>query len=343
MPCYHPLIAYGFRQDDGKLRIVFPKKKDFDKAFVAENGGEELQLPCGQCLGCRLEYSRQWAMRCVLEAKQWKHNYFLTLTYDDAHLPLREHYKVDKETGEVIDGEYVETLYPRHLQLFMKQLRKNFKQDYGFENIRFFAAGEYGDENGRPHYHVILFNCPIPDLQLDFAEDGFLYYTSQAIQNAWADFTDRKNPSTRGKCIITDFSFDTAAYVARYMLKKHKGLDKGYYEENGIEPEFTRCSRRPGIGRDYFEQHQDEIYKYDSLVLPGSYGSVQTCTPPKYFDRVYAEEHEEELAELKKRRKESAIASMESQLSRTDLSQEEYLQVKENNKAFNSARFVRPL
>lgn len=333
MPCYHPLTAYGIKNPEtGKMKIVFLKKEP-DPEHLTSIGAEKLSLPCGQCVGCRLEYSRQWAVRCALEAKQWKHNYFVTLTYDDAFVPLREHFTVDKETGEVTDLETVMTLLPDDLKAFMKRLRTNAKRQFDNDNIRFFACGEYGPKNMRPHYHLILFNCPLPDLVLEKYANGYAYYRSPLLEKTWK----------KGFVLVTDFSFETAAYVARYMLKKHKGEDATFYEEQGIEPEFTRCSRRPGIARSYLDENEDFIYNYDQVIVTNGKGTPIRCKPPKYFDRIFDVEHNEELQEIKDRRKVTAMNRSELQLSQTDLQEPEYLLVKESNKMLSIKSLERSL
>jgi len=84
MACYHPLTAYlsGHQTNNatGKAyrRVSFKETDEHDR---------QISLPCGQCIGCRLERSRQWAMRCIHEAQLHQNNCFITLTYDDEHLP----------------------------------------------------------------------------------------------------------------------------------------------------------------------------------------------------------------------------------------------------------------
>lgn len=248
---------------------------------------------------------------------------FVTLTYDDLHLPLNDHVKVDEDTGEVVSSEVVATLAPRDLQLFMKQLRVNHKRKYDCENVRFFACGEYGPKNMRPHYHLILFNCPLFDLKLEKVENGYTYYRSPYIEKLWG----------KGFVLITDFSYNTAGYVARYMLKKHKGRDAFFYEDRGIFPEFVRCSRRPGIGRDYFELNKDKIYQTDEVFIPQRNSSPIRSKPPKYYDNIFGLENPEDLEYIKYRRKETALNSMDKVLDHTDLTSDEYLSVKEQNKA----------
>lgn len=332
MPCYYPLIAIRTSTIvDGKRKIIFPKGSIGSDEYLASIGAERLAIPCGQCLGCRLEYSRQWAIRCYFEAKQYEHNYFVTLTYDDAHLPIAPHAKVDKSTGEVTDLKDVATLSPRDLQLFLKRLRTNSKREFGHEGIRFFACGEYGPQTNRPHYHLILFNCPLNCLQFEKRENGYMYYRSPFLEKTWG----------KGFVIVTDFSFATAGYVARYMLKKHKGLDRDYYEQNGLYPEFTRCSRKPGIGREYYELNKDNIYQTDEVFLPQKDGPPLKCKPPKYFDALFALENPEVMEYTKSQRKETALNNMALQMQHTDLDQEEYLSVKEGSKLLSIRKLKR--
>lgn len=333
MPCYHPLKAVRTNTllESGKRKIVF-WRDTMNEDEVIKSGCDIIQLPCGNCLGCRLEYSRQWAVRCSLESKKWNHNYFVTLTYDNEHVPISTHQRINKETGEV-DTNIVMTLVPDDLKNFMKRLRTYSNREYGSEEIRFFACGEYGPLNMRPHYHLILFNCPLPDLVFEKSENGYTYYRSPFLEKVWK----------RGFVLVTDFSFDTSAYVARYMLKKHKGKDASFYEEHGIVPEFTRCSRRPGIGKYYFDENRDKIYDFDTVIISNGKGSPLKLKPPKYYDRLFDDIDPVKLEELKVKRKDTAVNSMRLQLDKTDVPELEYLQVKENNKSLSISHLKRSL
>lgn len=328
MPCYHPLKAYAATNPEtGKKKLVFVDEYPaWD--YVIRHGirfDERVPVPCGQCLGCRLEYSRQWAVRCVLESMQWEHNYFLTLTYDPEHVPIRDHVRFDESSGEVLDYHQVMTLWPDDLKAFLKRLREHWRVNFEHTNIRFFACGEYGPANSRPHYHIILFNCPIPDLELDHYDDGYAYYRSPIIEKKWG----------KGFCLITDFSYETAAYVARYMLKKHKGKDKDYYDKNGIVPEFTRSSRRPGLAFDYYDKHKDKIYSFDKISIVNGDGKPLNVRPPKYFDRLFDIENPEQLQYNKDKRKAFAQRSNAKLRFTTDKSDDDYLVVQEQNKALS--------
>lgn len=114
---------------------------------------EFVEIPCGQCIECRLQRSRRWADRCMLELGYHESSYFLTLTYDNDHIPKNP--LIDYDTGEI----YAEnaTLVKKDLQDFMKRLRRAYEYK-GYDNkLRFFACGEYGSQTLRPHFHIIVF------------------------------------------------------------------------------------------------------------------------------------------------------------------------------------------
>lgn len=217
---------------------------------------ESIDIPCGHCVECRLNYSRTWADRIMLEAKDYEHNYFVTLTYDNEHLPF------------TADG--LMTLQPKDLQDFLKRLRRKKEPDI----IRFFACGEYGDVGKRPHYHAILFNCSLDDLEYYGQSTAHPIFVSDFLTKTW----------NKGHVIVAPLNWQTAAYTARYCMKKNKGLTKEYFEAIGIEPEFLRMSRRPGIAANYFEQHYKKIYINDELILSDDSGGRKS-KPPRYFDQ----------------------------------------------------------
>lgn len=246
MTCFHPLSA--FKTVEGS--IVFNSNKG--------NIKEALKLPCGQCVGCRLERSRQWAIRCVHEASLYSQNCFITLTYRDADLP-DDH-----------------SLSVREFQLFMKKLRKK----YG-PKIRFYHCGEYGSQFGRPHYHACLFNFDFPDKKIWTIREGMPLYTSDALTEIWG----------KGFCTIGEVTFESAAYVARYIMKKVNGdaaADHYQYvhpssgEIIDRKPEYTTMSRRPGIGSDWLDKYIEDVYPHDRVIMRG-----KKMRPPKFYDNRY--------------------------------------------------------
>lgn len=249
MPCFHPLMGFRFVKKDGT------RSRPFFGGNVQElkqlGSVEPVQVPCGRCIGCRLEKSRMWAMRCVHEAKQYEHNSFITLTYDKEHCP----------------PDY--SLKKRDFQLFMKRLRKA----YSDKKIRFFACGEYGEKTFRPHYHAILFNHQFDDEeeQIRMTESGpKKVLVSPKLTQLWG----------QGITSTGEMTFNSAAYVARYCLKKINGPDADSYYF-GREPEFSLMSRMPGIGANYFIRNKQDIYSNDFCVIRG-----KKCAPPPYYDRL---------------------------------------------------------
>ena len=228
MPCVHPLTAWrGEWKDNGKREIIF------DRSKCKKIQPEEIKLPCGQCVGCRLERSRQWAMRCVHEASLHKENMFLTLTYDKDHLPASQ------------------SLVLEDFQKFMKRYRR-----YANVPLRFFHCGEYGEITFRPHYHSCIFGHSFDDKILWATKNGNRLYTSRALNLLWG----------KGYCIIGDVTFDSAAYVARYIMKKITG-EKAEEHYKGRKPEYVTMSRRPGIGKGWYDKWKEDIYPHDYVII----------------------------------------------------------------------------
>jgi len=223
-----------------------------------------MYIPCGQCIACRLEKSRQWAIRCVYEAQQHEKNCFITLTYKPEMEPKNH------------------SLVKRDLQLFIKRLRKKFGS-----KIRFFACGEYGDKNNRPHYHACLFNHDFHDKTLWAMRDNIPLYRSEDLEKIWPN----------GFCTIGDVTFESAAYVARYCLKKITGgAAKEHYGER--QPEFTNMSRRPGIGREWYDKYHKDVYAIDSIITRNNL----KMRPPKYYDSLYDRFFPKEMEVIKTKR-----------------------------------------
>jgi len=242
MACYHPIEAYKgeINPKSGKREIVFSA----DRAVI----NIPFLIPCGQCIGCRLERSRQWAVRCLHESELYDENCFITLTYDDSNLPS--------------DG----SLNVEDFQKFMKRLRKAYPD----KRIRFFHCGEYGELNNRPHHHACIFNHNFSDKRLWKSTQGNNLYVSDTLNNLWK----------KGYCIIGEVTFESAAYVARYITKKILG-EKADEHYQGKKPEYITMSRRPGIGKEWFDKFKTDVYPSDFVVVNG-----KKCHPPKYYDNL---------------------------------------------------------
>ncbi|AXH77128.1 MAG: replication initiator protein [Microviridae sp.] len=173
-----------------------------------------LSFGCGQCMHCRINNRRHWANRLMLESTSHEFNCFVTLTYDDDHLP--------KTCGCKACSGYHETgtLKPKHGTDFLKRLR--FDLSTKNRVCRFYWVGEYGDTTQRPHYHALLF--------------GVSEIETSTIQAHWP----------YGHVMVGECNIHTASYTAQYVTKKLTKSDDPLL--NGRHPEYARMSNRPGIG-----------------------------------------------------------------------------------------------
>ena len=258
MACYHPIK--GFKDGNGGLTF--------------RQTGVVLTVPCGQCIGCRLEYSRRWAVRCMHEASLHRDNAFITLTYSDEHLPPF--------------GSLDRAAFPK----FMKRLRK--RTDV---RVRYYHCGEYGEVSGRPHYHALLFGFNFADRVQWTVRNGIPVHRSALLERLWPF----------GLSEIGTVTFESAAYCARYVVKKVTGprakdhysrVDPATGEVVQIEPEYATMSRRPGIGRLWIHAHGAETYRDDNVVMRG-----RPMKPPRYYDEVFAEDAPDVVAEVRKARR----------------------------------------
>lgn len=299
MVCYHPLKAWpvgltdknktkyritSYNTDHIEIDIKNNIKEVYDNTvspYADQVLYEFKEIPCGHCIGCRLDYSRQWADRCMLEMKQHKQSYFVTLTYNDEHLPLNQF--IDIDSGECHN---IASLQKRDFQLFMKRLRKNYK----FNNkLRFFAAGEYGDKSLRPHYHAIIFGLVLDDLEL-YSQNalGQSLYTSKFMESVWP----------YGFVVIAPASWETCAYVARYMLKKQKGESSDIYEKYNFEPEFSLMSRKPGLGREFWNERGSSMFDTDCIYISTPDGG-RKFYPSRYYKKLFEAFDEEQFLRYK--------------------------------------------
>ena len=261
-----------------------------------------LNIPCRRCVGCRLDYSRDWANRMLLEFQHTKKAVFVTLTYNNDSVPL--------------SGSGRMTLSKRDCQLFMKRLRKVFS---GTE-IRFFLGGEYGPLHNRPHYHAILFGLSLSDygelIVRDVNELGQPSFESSVLDRIWSS----------GFSTVSDVSFQTFAYCARYVLKKQHLKD---YVKDGKElytPEFSLMSRKPGLGAYYITN--DFLDGINCSVSDGH--EVKTFPLPSSLLKLLKDVNPQKYAELKQSRKDLADDRLEVELSCTDLPFLDYLKLKED-------------
>lgn len=328
MPCYHPLKGFpvGLTANDKvKYRITsfnthhveirsdgssVDCPSDFVSPYSRKVVTDYVEIPCGRCIGCRLQYSRQWADRCMMELSYHKSSYFVTLTYDPEHLPTSEF--IDEETALVSE---IGTLEKRDFQLFMKKLRNHLPD----QKLRYFVAGEYGS-NGRPHYHAIIFGLELDDLVLYKKNaQGDKLFTSKLLTDLWS----------RGIVVLGDVTWESCAYTARYIMKKQFGKGAEIYKKFNIEPEFTLMSRKPGIAKQFYLDNS--VYDSDFITMSTPNGGIK-FKPPRYFDKLYEIDYPEESAERKANNRKFSEDYNSLKLERTSLSYLEMLEAEESVK-----------
>ena len=306
MTCRRPLPA---------AREIGVKKKPIvygvgRRPKVLAEGFEAIDLRCGQCRSCRLEYSRVWAVRLIHEAAYWWEfhslpSIFLTLTYDEKHVPFY---------GELVKYE---------LQDFLKRLRWHSGAQF-----RYYGVGEYGSKCPdhkivdcpicgpiqRPHFHVVIFGWSPADKKMLCTREGEACYSSETIAKAW-----QKGSHEFGSC-----TFESCAYVSRYIMKKQKGDNQHVADHYckyfpwldvwvDMPHEFAIMSRGQrtgmgGIGTRFYESFRDDMYPSDETPIPGR-GVIGK--PPRFYDSLYEREDPESLEEIKAARRKAMAESLE--------------------------------
>ena len=270
MSCNFPVRCWrdkrGRNPETGKWPLVSKQKDGFKDLEVIR--------PCGKCKGCRLDYSRAKAIRAMHEAELHDANSFITLTYDDRFLTYNP-------------GSFIPTIRKKDHQLFLKRLRRLIEP----VKIRYMGCAEYGETTERPHFHDIIFGY-------DFKEDREPYsksistdtlYTSPLLSKAWP----------YGHAVIGDVTFDSAAYVASYTIKKLNGeLAKQEYEDKGREPPCGFMSLKPAIGYNWIAKNKADVYRHDKIVVNG-----HLQRPPRYYDKFFENDGGDMASILRRRQK----------------------------------------
>lgn len=252
MVCISPLT--GFRNPQGK--VTFKRQEGYVDRSIT--------VSCGRCIGCRIARATEWAERIMHESESHEENSFITLTYDNDHLPK--------------DG----SLDISHWQKFAKRLRKNMGQ------FRFYHCGEYGDKLGRAHLHACIFghNFHKDSLETRRSQKGHKQWVNPQLTEIWG----------KGLVTVSTLCPATALYTASYVIKKKTG-PQGAQEYAGRKPPYTTMSRRPGIGKAWYDKFKDDLYPDDFCVRNG-----QKIRVPTYYDRLLEKENPEVFEEIKKAR-----------------------------------------
>lgn len=320
MSCFEPL--HGFvvgHTENKKVKLQVMSNKVFaldehNQPIYHETADPNYrypayELPCGHCEGCRAAQSREWSNRLLMESLYHDSSLFVTLTYDDEHIPVVE--RLDEETGEYFINS---TLRKSDIQKFIKRLRQQFPND----KIRYYVAGEYGETTHRAHWHAIIYGLHLVDMQpFGASETGNQYYISKSLSDIWRNGFVSVEPAN-------DYTF---RYVANYVTKKIGIRPNEEYERLGITPPCSMQSLKPGIGLQYLKDHEEDILEYDRIILGTENGSYN-FKPPRYF-RKKIDEKDSFIAErYHAARKQTAIDLKDSEFSRTDLDDREYRDIK---------------
>lgn len=272
MPCKAPLKAYR-PTNGGPVTFTRPQARTY----------QEINLPCGQCILCRLEHTRQWAVRIVHETQFHEQSAFLTLTLSDEHM---------NELGSLD--------YRGHMQPFWKKLRKRLGT-----RIAYYAVGEYGEEKMRPHYHACIFGHDFRDGMKWVRRGENPLWRNKLLEETWG----------LGKVSVGVLNFQTAAYTAGYVTKKLTGNDAYIHldDETGeityLEQPKAYMSLKPAIGRQWVDKYGNAVYAHDYVIIGG-----RKQKAPKYYDEWLKKRSEIAIEMIKKGRIERAVKLTQNQI-----------------------------
>lgn len=294
----------------GKQKLVF-------RAPEHHWNYEVQYVPCGKCVTCKLKYSLEWATRISHEMQTCKIGCFITLTIAPEHMVTEGFSRGDEWFPP-------NSVYKRSLQLFFKRLRKKLaikreNPETGrlktyYQKFRYLACGEYGDKKGRPHYHACILGYDFPDKQFwRVSPSGHDTYRSKILESVW----------TFGHAEIGELTFQSAAYTARYALKKSSDKTAyeqpyGYDPETGeilfdhVNPEFIIMSK--GLGLDWWNKYRTDTDKdyvtvdYDKKV-----------PIPRYYDKQRERMDPDSLIAIKAQREQRAKELQETDTAKRKL------------------------
>lgn len=276
MGCYHPLRATQFH---GGEILVHKRTPGLALPSTSPELGRDLNLPCGRCIGCKIDTTRTWAIRCLHESQQHRANAFLTLTIR-APNPVdlsSDRSELQFSSDMLAEWPSTETLSKRTHQRFVKRLRKKVGP------LRYYMCGEYGEKLARPHYHYLIFGHNFPDKYYSHTSvSGEKLYISPTLNLLWP----------WGKAWIGDVTYESCAYVAAYVMKKLNGAraEEHYKrtDEAGcdywLQPEFSTMSRRPGIAKEWWLKFNQDVHT-DDVVITHKGAKLR---PPRYYDKLLA-------------------------------------------------------
>lgn len=187
MQCLDPVFAGWLRdrRPDGVFNVIRPAQGAY--YLLSRDDPSALYVPCGMCPLCQKRKKRDMMVRLVHESLCYQRSSFVTLTYNDAHLPSNG------------------CLVKKHVQDWLKRLRY-----FTGQRFRYFVCGEYGSRHSRPHYHAIVFGWFPSDAYVHEWRNQYAVYRSPLLERSW----------TLGFSTIGEVNPAVSRYCARYVVKK---------------------------------------------------------------------------------------------------------------------------
>lgn len=317
MSCYKPLIRLynpNDREQSGRVYTLARFSELSGKQLKYEDlmyNPKVMLIPCGQCIGCRIRQREDWTTRIELEARDYPKEevWFITLTYDDDHVPgmiiktgeIMRKVQYTWKPGEKLPSS-VQILLYEDIQKFLKRLRKAYRG-----KLRYFVAGEYGEQTARPHYHMILYGWKPTDLKNLYKIHHNGYYSSEWLANLWG----------MGQIQIAQAVPETYRYVAGYVTKKMYEIDgkkaNAYYELGQTKP-FACMSLKPGLGDRYYQEHKEKIWRQGYIQCTNG----KRAQIPRYFEKQMEAENPQRLWRIKQNHQKNAIEQKRLQLEEQD-------------------------
>ena len=294
MACFHPSSIYIFEKPyEEKKKVIYKSNFDYQRHNLKDAIGwhhpkdsgyictDAVLVGCGKCVGCNADNNKIWAERMMSETAYSKTAYFLTITYDDEHLP-KNHQLVKKD-----------------LRDFIKKIRNFYYQKFNYDGIRFYAVGEYGSKSARPHYHAIIWNMPLYDIDfyaMNLDRPKFhikkVGYSETSKENL-VEVKELSDLWNKGYVVVGNVSRASCNYVARYVNKKKlSGVMNKDLKYLGIESEFSLMSRRPGIGFTYYDQNWRKLLN-NNLVY---FIDGEKFIASRYFEKYLEKYHPDYLS-----------------------------------------------
>lgn len=365
--CYHPNIMIQdrdlFNPNTGKnwQKVAFynSRAKDFkgyeywddfnnDPERNCNGKYKAVRIKCNnQCIQCCENKAKEWATKIMLETLNHRESYMITLTYNDKWLPItNEMWCENLKCYFYDDGTWNSYLEYDHAKTFIEKVREWQENKYGIHGIKFFGCGEYGGENGRSHFHIIMMGMHLDPKEVKVKEittDGNVLYTCEELEKCWIPPGARRGQhEPMGYVTIAECNWQTARYVAGYVQKKnlHNKHDEyeyfsnkeAYYARRGQTPEKCFMSNHPGIGKKYYDQEKTKIFQDGYIMIRGAKNELVKARIPQSYEKLLEAENDIVYERYKEQKQEAAMKEQARKMAQTSLTIQQQLEVEERIK-----------